>query len=82
MSERQCRLRIYRCGCGSGTVLQRSYEFHVDRPHGGWVGQEREADVEIDCPDCRREGRGLPAEPNEISLAGAMQLPHPPSRVP
>jgi hypothetical protein len=81
MSERQSRLKIYRCGCGDGTVLQRSYEFRVDRLQGRWVGQEREADLEVDCPDCRREGRGLPAEPTEISLVQAMQLPHPPSRV-
>ena len=81
MSERQSQVKIYQCGCGNGTVLQRSYQFHVDRPIDGWVGREREAGMEIDCPDCRQEGRGLPVEPAEITLAQAMQLTHPPSRL-
>jgi hypothetical protein len=81
MSERQSRLRIYLCGCGRGTILQRSYEFHIGPPQDGWVGREREAGRETDCPDCRRQGQKLPSEPTEITLEQASQLPHPPARL-
>jgi hypothetical protein len=71
MSERQSPLKVSLCSRGRGTVLQRSYEFHVDRPKDGWVDHQREAAVEIDCPDCRPEGCGLPAKPIEIPGAQA-----------
>jgi hypothetical protein len=79
MSERQSQVKFYQCDCGNGTVLQRSYQFHVDRPKEGWVGRAREAGMEINCPDCRRQGRGLPSDPIEITREQAGQMPHPPS---